>query len=101
VTPELAARNPGTHPVSRHAMRHPTLRALTIALAALFVSACVADGSDPTVAGDFDTPFERAPDDGSDSGSDDTPAPVEKVLDHDYQIQQTGYWCGPAATRIA
>jgi Peptidase_C39 like family len=23
------------------------------------------------------------------------------VLDHDYQVQQTGYWCGPAATRIA
>lgn len=24
-----------------------------------------------------------------------------KVLDHDYQAQSTGYWCGPAATRIA
>jgi hypothetical protein len=23
------------------------------------------------------------------------------VLDHDYQAQQTGYWCGPAASRIA
>lgn len=23
-----------------------------------------------------------------------------KVLQHDYQVQQTGYWCGPAATRI-
>ncbi len=24
-----------------------------------------------------------------------------KVLDIDYQVQSTGYWCGPAATRIA
>ena len=24
-----------------------------------------------------------------------------KVLDHDYQAQSTGYWCGPAASRIA
>lgn len=26
---------------------------------------------------------------------------VEKVLTVDYQVQETGYWCGPAATRIA
>jgi hypothetical protein len=25
----------------------------------------------------------------------------EHVLSVDYQVQQTGYWCGPAATRIA
>ncbi|HZE40877.1 MAG TPA: C39 family peptidase [Stackebrandtia sp.] len=25
----------------------------------------------------------------------------EKVLQVDYQVQETGYWCGPAATRIA
>lgn len=25
----------------------------------------------------------------------------EHVLQVDYQVQQTGYWCGPAATRIA
>ncbi|MER6990143.1 C39 family peptidase [Saccharopolyspora hirsuta] len=35
-----------------------------------------------------------------------SPAPVvrpsgEHVLDVDYQVQETGYWCGPAATRIA
>ncbi|WP_424187493.1 C39 family peptidase [Actinokineospora sp. G85] len=24
-----------------------------------------------------------------------------KVLNHDYQVQETGYWCGPAAVRIA
>lgn len=27
--------------------------------------------------------------------------PTEKSLDVDYQVQETGYWCGPAATRIA
>lgn len=26
---------------------------------------------------------------------------VEKVLEIEYQVQETGYWCGPAATRIA
>lgn len=34
----------------------------------------------------------------------ETPAPAApswKVLDIDYQVQSTGYWCGPAATRIA
>ncbi|WP_298181262.1 C39 family peptidase [Saccharomonospora sp.] len=25
----------------------------------------------------------------------------EVILDIDYQVQETGYWCGPAATRIA
>ncbi|GAA2783880.1 C39 family peptidase [Saccharopolyspora taberi] len=38
-----------------------------------------------------------------------TPAPTaaavrpasEHVLQIDYQVQETGYWCGPAATRIA
>lgn len=35
------------------------------------------------------------------------PSPVtvkptgERVLQVDYQVQETGYWCGPAATRIA
>ncbi|WP_156756785.1 C39 family peptidase [Actinokineospora pegani] len=24
-----------------------------------------------------------------------------RVLNHDYQVQETGYWCGPAAVRIA
>ncbi len=28
-------------------------------------------------------------------------SPTWKVLPHDYQAQQTGYWCGPASTRIA
>lgn len=23
-----------------------------------------------------------------------------KILEHEYQVQETGYWCGPAATRI-
>lgn len=29
------------------------------------------------------------------------PAATWRVLSVDYQVQQTGYWCGPAATRIA
>jgi hypothetical protein len=29
------------------------------------------------------------------------PPQTWKVLDIDYQVQSTGYWCGPAATRIA
>ena len=27
--------------------------------------------------------------------------PTEKSLDVDYRVQETGYWCGPAAARIA
>ena len=81
-------------------MRSSTLRALLLA-SALLAPACVADdpaspdGLDPSsgTGSDRDT--------GSGSGSSETPpGPVEKVLDHDYQIQQTGYWCGPAATRV-
>ncbi|MET7640859.1 C39 family peptidase [Streptomyces sp. NPDC005438] len=30
-----------------------------------------------------------------------TQAKASKTLEIDYQVQQTGYWCGPAATRIA
>src|SRR5690242_19032231 len=38
----------------------------------------------------------------ADQGPDTAYAPTTwKVLDHDYQAQQTGYWCGPASTRIA
>jgi hypothetical protein len=41
-------------------------------------------------------------DDGAGSGSAGTLAAGSwKVLAHDYQPQQTGYWCGPTATRIA
>ncbi len=42
--------------------------------------------------------------DGAGSGSGATEsiaAQPWKVLNHDYQVQQTGYWCGPTATRIA
>lgn len=27
--------------------------------------------------------------------------PTQRVLRYSYQVQQTGYWCGPASTRIA
>ena len=26
---------------------------------------------------------------------------TQKILSYNYQVQQTGYWCGPASTRIA
>ena len=29
------------------------------------------------------------------------PSSAAKSLDIDYEVQETGYWCGPAATRIA
>ena len=41
---------------------------------------------------------------GSGSGTDPTSTAAGagwKVLAHDYQVQQTGYWCGPAASRVA
>ena len=39
---------------------------------------------------------------GDGSGSATTISSQEyTILDHDYQAQTTGYWCGPAATRIA
>lgn len=81
-------------------MRTSTLRAWLFAASALLVPACVADDG---TASDLDPSSgvgsDRG-DDGSGSGTEE-PAPVEKILDHDYQIQQTGYWCGPAATRVA
>ncbi len=41
--------------------------------------------------------------DGGGSGADTAilAAGAPKVLNHDYQPQSTGYWCGPAATRVA
>jgi hypothetical protein len=41
--------------------------------------------------------------DGAGSGSADTVVAFAPLLtlNHDYQAQQTGYWCGPASTRIA
>ncbi|HEY5924293.1 MAG TPA: C39 family peptidase [Kofleriaceae bacterium] len=38
---------------------------------------------------------------GGGSGATSIAASTWKVLDHQYQAQTTGYWCGPAATRIA
>jgi hypothetical protein len=83
----------------------PILALLTAT--ALFASACVAD--DETVApGDtVDQPPDIGPGEGSGEGSgepqptDPEAAANEKVLAHSYQIQQTYYWCGPAATRVA
>jgi hypothetical protein len=82
-------------------MRASTLRALVLAAAGLFGSGCLADGQDDVLDG-VDPSVSDGADRGSDEGSGGgTSEPTEKVLDHDYQIQETGYWCGPAATRVA
>ena len=79
-------------------MRTTSLRAALFATCALLAPACVADeaGSTPDDLDPSNAVDTRAP------GEDpvEPPAPVEKILDHDYQIQQTSYWCGPAATRV-
>jgi hypothetical protein len=83
-------------------MRSSTLRALLFIAAGLLVPACVADGQDASPGDVFGPATEVGADRGW--GGDEpgeTPVPVEKVLDHDYQVQETSYWCGPAATRIA
>jgi hypothetical protein len=74
-----------------------------IALAtSLFVGGCTADvfgtdGADDTGA----TEDEQLGGEGSGSATTTLAAGTWKVLNHDYQVQQTGYWCGPAATRVA
>jgi hypothetical protein len=65
---------------------------------ALLAPACVAESVAPPTGADpaGDLGGDRDPGE----GSGEEPA-VERVLDHNYQVQETGYWCGPAATRIA
>ncbi|HWM40405.1 MAG TPA: C39 family peptidase [Streptomyces sp.] len=38
---------------------------------------------------------------GSQAHTEATETKAAKTLEVDYQVQETGYWCGPAATRIA
>ncbi|MET7639936.1 C39 family peptidase [Streptomyces sp. NPDC005438] len=38
---------------------------------------------------------------GSQLRTEGTETKASKTLEVDYQVQETGYWCGPAATRIA
>ncbi|HEY5923233.1 MAG TPA: C39 family peptidase [Kofleriaceae bacterium] len=79
-------------------MRQSIFRALLLA-GVLLTTACVAD--DGTETPDVEV-LDIAPVEiGTGGGSDETPVDNEKVLDHDYQVQQTSYWCGPAATRVA
>jgi hypothetical protein len=51
---------------------------------------------DPSVGDDNPTP----PDEPGGSGTALGASTSAKILPHDYQAQQTGYWCGPAASRI-
>ena len=83
-------------------------------LASLSLGACIADapGDDPPPAtGDDDDGDDPPPSDMPGSGSGATgasaygnPADTTKpwrVLDVAYEVQSTGYWCGPTATKIA
>lgn len=81
-------------------MRTSTLRAFVLGAAGWLASACVAAGEDAAPDG-VDPASQVGTDRGLGEQSGETPQPIEKILDHDYQVQQTGYWCGPAATRIA
>lgn len=76
-----------------------TLLLATAVSASLGGPACVVDHG--TASPSDETPEIGPREEGSGSGSDETPVANEKVLDHDYQVQQTSYWCGPAATRVA
>lgn len=49
----------------------------------------------------FAAPLAAAAPPGAVSPSADVHVQGEHVLQVDYQVQETGYWCGPAATRIA
>jgi Peptidase_C39 like family len=84
-------------------MRHSTLWLLLTVGSALIAPACVSDGDTSTMPDGVDQDPDRDPGSGDGSGSGDpsNPPVTRVVLDHDYQVQQTGYWCGPAATRVA
>ena len=74
---------------------------LTMVAGACLFAGCVASVSgDSAGSGGDESPADEEQEAGSGSS---TPiaAGSWKVLDHDYQVQQTGYWCGPAASRIA
>lgn len=78
---------------------------LTLGLSAGCVAGSDDGSASSTGAGSGDV-VSSAGSDGAGSGSsDDVTTSIAaggwKVLDHDYQPQQTGYWCGPTATRIA
>ena len=62
--------------------------------------------SDDSGAGSGDEDSSTGGDGGGDGGGSGATETIAgethwKVLNHDYQAQTTGYWCGPAASRIA
>lgn len=68
------------------------MKSRAAALAAAFVTTAAL--SIPVVAPvQADTP--------SDVASSSVHAEAEKVISYEHQWQETGYWCGPAATRVA
>jgi hypothetical protein len=98
-------------------MKKTTFRlfASTATISAAIAAACATtqpDDTDDNIGPVGDTGGSGA-DNGAGSGGQDTsaggggagsaalPQQTWKVLDHQYQAQETGYWCGPAASRIA
>ena len=86
-------------------MRHtpPKLKAALCGLA-LVAATALPMGAAPAVAG----PVSAAPAVSAEMAAKSKPVPTLgfstqtlKTLNVDFQYQQTGYWCGPAATRIA
>lgn len=73
--------------------KHPGLRIWLIAAALSMGAGCAAE-----TAPFGDESFE---DENFESNDSALGARPWKVLDVDYQVQETGYWCGPAATRVA
>jgi hypothetical protein len=86
-------------------MRHSTLCLLLSVGSALLLPACV-EGDDTTTTPDGVDPGTgidpgTGEGEGEGSGEPETPPVTRVILDHDYQVQETSYWCGPAATRVA
>jgi peptidase C39-like protein len=79
-------------------MRTTSLRAAMFTTCVLLAHACAMDEGIPSRE-EFD-PANTVDTYAPGNEATETPAPIEKILDHDYQVQQTSYWCGPAATRI-
>ena len=71
------------------------------AIAAALTGACAGTFDDLDPEQDPEAPAEPPPQGDGSGGDLRAGAPAWKILNHDYQVQQTGYWCGPAATRVA
>jgi len=97
----------GFHRLVPDAHRRLVLRAAPAVIASLIVGIALGPADRPATAGPPVTNA-RTLDDAASRGQDRVPhraapagAPGAKTLDYRFQLQQTSYYCGPAATRIA